>query len=188
LSLIEVMVASALALVVLTLVIQLFIPALRAWSDGQKRSEVGQNLLLTTGWLGEDVVRCSPGSLRLTDEGALVMKCAMGQTTDHNNPFSQLVAYWLEEGEIFRATLSLSDPEVEPSVTLADLRILKDRRRVADDVTTFDITVPQPWRLNVHLAVDKLGRKGEIRTAYSSIYAPFDLEMAEANETPAPGP
>lgn len=185
-TLIELMVASTLALVVLTLVIQLFIPALRAWSDSQRRSEVGQNLLVTTSWLGEDVVRCSPGSLKLTPEGALVMRCAMGQTVDHNNPFSQLVAYWLEEGEVFRATTMLSDPEAEPAVTLADLKGLTERRRVANQVTAFELTIPQPWRLEVHLAVDKEGRKGEVRTAYSSIYAPFDIELAEANEEQRP--
>ena len=181
-SLIEVMVASTLALVVLTLVIEIFIPALRAWTDGQKRSEVGQSLLVTSGWLREDVVRCAPGSLKLTDEGVLVMKCAMGQTVDHNNPFSQQVAYWKEEGDVFRATVMSDDPNAEPSVTLSDVRARQDRRRVAANVTAFEVVIPQGWRMELHLAVEKEGRKGEIRTAYSSIYAPLDLEIAAENE------
>jgi hypothetical protein len=185
-TLIELMVAATLALLVLTLVVQLFIPALRSWSDSQRRSEVSQNLLVTTSWLGEDVVRCSPGSLKLTPEGALVMRCAMGQTVDHNNPFSQLVAYWLEAGEVFRASTMLSDPEAEPPVTLAELKGLPEQRRVANQVTAFELTIPQPWRLEVRLALDKEGRRGEIRTSYSSIYAPFDIELAEANEERQP--
>ena len=51
-------------------------------------------------------------------------------------------------------------------------------------------TQPAPQK-GLFLAVDKEGRKGEIRTGYSSIYAPFDLEIAAENETetsPPPGP
>lgn len=190
-TLIEVMVASTLALVVLTLVVTIFIPALRAWTDGQKRSEVGQSLLITSGWLREDVVRCSPGSLKLTDEGVLVMKCAMGQTVDHNNPFSQQVAYWQEGSDLFRSTLMLADPDSETVPNLAGVRTWPDRRKVAGYVTDFEVLIPQGWRLELFLAVDKEGRKGEIRTGYSSIYAPFDLEIAAENETetsPPPGP
>jgi prepilin-type N-terminal cleavage/methylation domain-containing protein len=194
-TLVELLVGSVLMLVVLTLVIQIFIPALRAWADGQKRAEVGQSLLLTSNWLGEDVVRSAPDSLRVTDEGVLILKCALGQTTDHNNPFTQLVAYWQEGGRmvdgemvdvsLYRASQLLSDPEAVPSVTLADVRSWKDRRRVASDVTTFEVEIPQPWRLNLHLVVKRLGRQGEIRTGYSSIYAPLDLEIAADNATPS---
>lgn len=180
--------AATLALVVLTLVVTIFIPALRAWTDGQKRSEVGQGLLVSTGWLREDVVRSSPGSLKLTDEGVLVMKCALGQTVDHNNPFSQQVAYWREDDDLFRATLTLVDPDTEAIPSLADVRAWPDRRRVAGHLTEFLVTIPNGWRLELQLAVEKEGRKGEIRTGFSSIYAPFDLEIAGMNETPPPAP
>lgn len=188
-TLVEVLVASALASVVLSLVVQLLIPALRAWTDGQKRSEVGQSLLVTTSWLGEDVLRSSPSSLRLIGEHALVMKCAAGQTVDHNNPFSQAVGYWLEDGQIFRSTRTLADPEAElPPLVLDELKAMPDKRRVATNVTTFEIVIPQPWRIDLRLAVDKHGRKGEVKTAYSSIYAPFDLEMAAENAIPPAQP
>jgi prepilin-type N-terminal cleavage/methylation domain-containing protein len=189
-TLVELMVASTLSLVVLTLVVELLIPALRAWGDGQRRSEVGQALLVSTTWLGDDVVRASPGSLKVTDEGALVMKCALGQTSDDENPFCQFVGYWKEGAEVFRAAKILEDPEGEVAgTTLADLKALKDVHRVAANVTDFEISVPEPWRVDFHLAVDKDGRKGEIRTGYTSIYAPLDLEMAAENEaTPGATP
>ena len=191
-TLVELLVGSVLLLVVIALVAQLLIPALRAWSDGQKRAEVGQSVLLASSWLGEDVARSLPGSIRLTDEGVLVMQCALGQTTDHNNPFSQTVAYWLEGGRevdgerveesLFRASRS-GELEAEPSVLLTDVQAWPDRRRVAADVIAFAVEIPQPWRLELHLAVSKLGRKGELRTGFSSIYAPLDLEIATSNET-----
>lgn len=181
------MVASALFLVVLTLVFQLFLPALRAWKDGQKRSEVGQSLLLTSDWLGEDVIRSSPGSITLTPEGALVMKCAQGQTTDDSNPFNLMVGYWQEGSDLYRSTQVLSDPDAEVSgMTMADLAMLRDKRRVASGVTAFEVTTPQAWRVDLHLAVEREGRKGELRTGYASIYAPLDLEMADANASATP--
>lgn len=188
-TLIEVIVASTLALMLLTLVTQLFIPALRAWSDGQKRSEVGQSLLVTSNWLQDDILRSAPGSLKLTEDGIFIMKCALGQVEGYDNPFSQLVAYWLEDGDVYRATLPWDDPEAEPSLALSDLQTLKDKRKVATDVTTFDIEIPHRWRVTLHLAIDKMGRTGELRTAFSSVYAPLDLELAEANEkAPPPKP
>lgn len=187
-TLIEIIVASALGLVILTLLLQLFIPALRAWNDGQRRSEVGQSLLLSSKWLEDDILRCSPGSLELTEEEALVMKCALGQIEDYNNNFTEFVAYWCEDGDLYRATLQLDSPDAEPSLLLADLKALKNLRKVASGVEQFEVQVLNGWSAIVHLAVDKMGRRSEIRTAYSSIYAPFDLKIAEANETREPPP
>ncbi len=185
-TIVEVMVASMLALVILALAVQLFIPALRAWSEGQKRSEVDQNLLVASCWIGDDVTRCSPGSIRLTDQGALAMKCAQGQTTDHTNPFSQMVVYWQDQTDLLRATLALDDPDAEPSLALNDVRAWSEQRRVASDVSRFEVTIPDAWRLTLNLQISKSGRSGEIRTAFSSAYAPLDLEYAQANQQQTP--
>ncbi len=184
LSLIEVMVASTLALLAIGLCLTLFFPAMRAWKDGQKRSEVGQSVLMTSTWFGDDVVRSSPGSIQLTPEGIVVMKCAQGQTVNHENPFSQSVAYWQEDGALYRTTKVLADSETTPPSTLAEIKALPDRRRVASGVTKFEVLVnpEQPWLVSVALEVEKDGRKGTISTAYSSIYAPADREILEAEE------
>lgn len=184
-TLIELLVASVLALMVLTLAVQLFFPAMRAWSDGQKRSEVGQSVLITSTWIGDDVVRSSPGSVSLTPEGTLVMKCALGQTTDHNNPFSQLVAYWQDQGNLYRSTQTLVNPEVMPPTTLAALRAVADKRRVASGVTKFEVSLnpEEPWMVGLLLEVEKEGRKGAIATSYSSIYAPADREKLARTPT-----
>lgn len=186
-TLVELMVASVLALLILSLVVQLFFPAMRAWSDGQKRSEVGQSVLMTSTWIGDDVVRSSPGSVSLTPEGTLVMKCALGQTTDHSNPFSQLVAYWRDQGNLYRSAQTLSDPETLPPTTLTALRTVTDKRRVASGVTKFEISLnpEEPWVVGLLLEVEKEGRKGSIATSYSSIYAPADREKL-ARSTPNP--
>lgn len=184
LSLIEVLVASTLALLALGLCLTLFFPALRAWKDGQKRSEVGQSVLMTSTWFGDDVIRSSPGSIQVTPEGIVVMKCALGQTVSHENPFSQSVAYWQEGGALYRTTKTLADSETAPPSTLAELQALPDRRRVASGVTSFEVVVnpEQPWLVSLALEVEKEGRKGAISTGYSSIYAPSDREVLEAEE------
>lgn len=179
-TLIEILVASSLALVVLLVLVQLFIPALRAWTDGQQRSEIGQNLLITTQWLGDDITRSAPGSARLTDEGVLVMKCALGQTVDDSNPFSEFVAYWRDDDILYRSvqTLASSDDPV-PTATLAELAAVDNRRKIASGLTAFDVTIPREWRVQIHIAMKKLERSGEIQTAFTSIYAPFDISTAE---------
>ena len=184
LSLVEVMVASTLALLAIGLCISLFFPAMRAWKDGQKRSEVGQSVLMTSTWLGDDVVRSSPGSLQITPEGSVVMKCALGQTVNHENPFSQSVAYWRDGGELYRSTKILADSEAAVPSTLAEIQALTDRRRVASGVTKFEVVInpEQPWLVSLDLEVEKDGRKGAISTGYSSIYAPSDREILEPED------
>lgn len=179
-TLIELIVASTLALLVLLLGFQLFLPAMRAWTDGHKRSEVSQGLLVTSKWVGDDVLRSAPGSLKLSSEDVLSMKCSLGQTDGQDNKFDQFVVYWVDQGELYRGHQIVPDDQPDPSVALADLSNLEGRRRVASDVTSFEVTLPQSWRVELHLGVDKLGRTGELRTSFSSIYAPFDLEIAEA--------
>lgn len=178
-TLVEVLVASTLALLVLTLTVRLLIPALRAWSDGQKRSEVSQSVLITSGWIGDDVTRAAPNSIALTPEGSLVMRCARGQTVDHTNPFSEQVAYWQEQGHLYRTVQPLSEPDAEPPLTtLSALRAAPDRRRVASGVTRFEIELnPEtPWLVGLSFEVDKQGRKAAILTSFCSIYAPADRE------------
>lgn len=178
-TLVEVLVASTLALLVLTLTIRLLIPALRAWSDGQRRSEVSQSVLMTSGWIGDDVTRAAPNSISLTPEGSLVMRCSRGQTVDHTNPFSELVVYWQEQGQLYRTVQQLNEGEDElPLTTIAALAAVPDRRRVASGVTKFEIELnPEtPWLVGLALEVDRLGRKGAILTSFSSIYAPADRE------------
>lgn len=178
-TLVEVLVASTLALLVLTLTVRLLFPALRAWSDGQKRSEVSQSVLITSGWLDDDVTQAAPNSIALTPEGSLIMRCARGQTVDHTNPFLKLVAYWQEQGHLYRTVQQLNESEGEiPATTLAALRAAPDRRRVASGVTRFEIELnPEtPWLVGLAFEVDKEGRKAAILTSFCSIYAPVDRE------------
>lgn len=178
-TLIELVIASALALVALLVGFQLFVPALKAWSDGQKRSEVSQGLLVTSNWIGDDVLRSSPGSLVVTPEGALVMRTSLGQRDSGVAQFDQFVVYWVREGDLFRSHQALGDSDPEPSTFGADLDALPGKRRLSSNVTDFEPVVLQDWQISLYLAVNKLGRRGEIRTAFTSIYAPFDLEIAE---------
>lgn len=175
-TLIEVTVASFVFSILLLVSIQVMIPALRAWSDGQKRSELSQASLVTSNWLGDDVLRSSPSATKLTDEGVLVLLCTPGsQRTDHNNEFSELVAYWRSGTDLFRANTSLTSTDTgPPTVTLAELDNFDSKRRVAAGVQVFTVTVPQPWQVDLHLELEKLGRNAEIVTSYTSMYAPFD--------------
>lgn len=180
-TLVEVMVAGGLGLLVLTLVFQLFLPALRAWSDGQRRAEVGQSLLVTSTWVGDDVLRSSPGSMNVTADNILFMQCAEGPTVSSDNPFSQFVVYSLESGgNLYRSVKQLGEGETPPTPTLSEIRSWKDRRKVGSNLTLFEVAVPQEWRLDLHLTLDKDGRKGEYRTGFASIYGPLDPGIAEA--------
>lgn len=186
-TLIEVMVASVLALLVLTLIFQLFLPALRAWSDGQRRAEVGQSLLVTSTWIGDDVVRSSPGSLDNSTANMLIMHCSLGPTDTADNPFNQRVVYTLEDGgDLYRSVKELVDGESPPLPTPAEVKIWKDRRRVGSNLTLFQALVPQEWRIELHMMLDKEGRKGEMKTGFASIYGPLDPAIAEATPTPEP--
>ncbi len=178
-TLVELIVASTLALVVLLVGFQLFLPAMRAWTDGQKRSEVSQGLLVTTNWIGDDVLRSSPGSLGVTPEGALFMRSSQGQRDSGETRFDQFVVYWVSEGELFRSYQTLNENDPLPSTAASVLNSLPNKRRLSSNVTRFTATVVRDWQVNLYLAVDKLGRQGEIRTAFTSVYAPFDLEIAE---------
>lgn len=186
----EVLVASFVFSLLMAVAFKVLVPALRAWSDGQRRSEVSQSLLVTANWLGDDIVRSSPDSIQKTPEGILVMRCALGQQTDHNNEFDQLVAYWEENGDLFRGSKTLPPGSTgPPQLTLADLDSLESKRRVGSSLDLFDITVTQPWRVDVHLKVLKEGRKGEILTSFSSMYAPFDPNVVEEDMSkPEPEP
>lgn len=190
-TLVEVVVASFVFSLLMTVAIKVLIPALNAWSDGQKRSEVSQSLLLTANWLGDDVVRSSPDSIQTTDEGLLVMKCALGQQADHTNEFKELVVYWEENGDLFRGDKTLATPGAGPTTIARDeLDTLESKRRIASDLELFEVTVVQPWRVELHLRVLRDGRQGEIRTSFTSMYAPFDPNIVEedlAQPEPTPG-
>ena len=194
-TLIEVIVAAFVISILLTVAVQVFVPAMRAWGDGQKRSEVTQGLLVTSNWIADDIQRCSPNSLNLTDEGILVMRTSRGLGADHTNEFNEVVAYWVENGELFRGDRDegAGANTGPPALTLTDVGALETKRRVASGVTTFEVNIVQPWRINLHMVVtrgqspagneivnDTL-RSAEIRTSYSSMYAPFDPNVAEAS-------
>ncbi len=186
-TLVEVMVAGTLAFLVLTLVFQLFLPALRAWSDGQRRAEVGQSLLVTSTWIGDDVVRSNPSSLNVTADNFLVMQCAQGPTISSENPFNQFIVYSLENGtDLYRSVKPLADGETPPTPTLSEVQSWKDRRRVGSNLTLFAVTVPQEWRVDLHLTLDKDGRKGEMKTGFASIYGPLDPSVADPSPSPTP--
>jgi type II secretory pathway component PulJ len=189
-TLVEIVVATFVMSMLLVVSVKVFIPAMRAWSDGQKRSEVGQSLLVTTSWLGDDVVRSAPDSMELTEEGILGMRCALGQQESFENEFKELVAYWIVEKVMYRADKTLETAGTGPPVlTLVDLETFESTRRVGSGVEVFEVEVVQPWRMEIHLVVEKDGRSAEIRTGFSSMYAPFDpntkeKELAEEEVVP----
>lgn len=186
-TLVEIIVATFILSLLLTVVIQVMLPALRAWSEGQKRSEVTQGALVTATWLGDDVLRSSPNSMLVNDEGILVMRCASGQQVDHTNDFNQLVAYWREGEDLYRADTVLTTAVSGPAnVTLAEVADFDTRRRVASGVTTFDIDLTRPWRLDLDLELQKGGRRAGIQTSFTSMYTPFDTNLAEPTPTPSP--
>lgn len=185
-TLIEISVASFVLSILLLVAAKVFAPAMRAWADGQKRSEVSQSLLVTANWIGDDVVRSSPGSLVYTAEQVLGMKCSLGQSKDENNPFNQVVAYWREKDELFRGddiVTGVDDPALPPNLTKADLPKMATHRRVSSQVKDFGVEVVQPWRIVLHLQLERDGRSAVLETSYSSIYAPFDPNIAEEQPT-----
>ncbi len=112
------------------------------------------------------------------------MKCTPGQTSSHVTAFSDAVAYWLEGEELYRGSQDLSalpdeDPARPPSITIAEVIDLHSKRKIASKVKTFEAKVVVPWRLTLNIEIDRGGRTVAIRTAYSSIYAPFDPNLAE---------
>ncbi|MCA9775669.1 MAG: prepilin-type N-terminal cleavage/methylation domain-containing protein [Candidatus Eremiobacteraeota bacterium] len=179
-TLVEIVVASFVMSILLTVMVKVLVPALRAWSDGQKRSEVGQSLLVTTSWLGDDIVRSAPDSLSVNEEGILGMRCALGQQESYENEFKEVVAYWIVEKELYRADKTLDESASgAPLLTLEELQSFESKRRVGSGVEVFEVTAVTPWRVDVHLVVEKDGRSAEIRTGFSSMYAPFDPNTKE---------
>ena len=183
-TLIEIMVASVLLLLVLLVAVQILIPALRAWTDGQKRSEVSQGLLVTSNWLAEDVIRAAPDSMRLTSDDVLLMRCALGQETDHTNEFKEVVAFWVENETLYRATHLLAVPSAGlPTFSLGEVQLWTTRRTLATGVKKFEVNVINPWRLEFALSLEKQGRLGETKSSFSSIYAPLDASIAESEDS-----
>jgi hypothetical protein len=179
-TLVEITVASFLLSLVLLVTVNVLVPALNAWSDGQRRSEVSQGLMLAANWLGDDVTRSSPNSIKLTDEGVLVMQCALNQQADDSNEFNEMVAYWVEGKELFRGDRTLGEAgPTPPEVTIGELSGLESKRRIASGVEEFKVEIVQAWRIELHLRIERNGREGELQTSYSSIYAPFDPNVAE---------
>lgn len=193
-TLVEITVASFLLTLLLTVAVKVFIPAMKSWADGQKRSEASQSALVTANWIGDDMLRSSPGSVQLTPEKILVMKCAPSQTKDHTNTFSQAVAFWLDGSTLYRGSQDLTslpddDPGAPPAVGVADLLKLDAKRKLSENVGAFDAEVVQPWRIVLRMKIDRGGRTVALETSYSSIYAPFDPNIAEAQndlDNPAP--
>ena len=189
LSLVEIVVATFVMSILLVVSVKILIPALHAWSDGQKRSEVGQSLLVTTSWIGDDVVRSAPDSMELTEEGILAMRCALGQQESFENEFRELVAYWVSEKVMYRADDTQDAGGTGPPMLMMDdLEAFESTRRVGSGVEVFEVDVVQPWRMEIHLVVTKDERSAEIRTGFSSMYAPFDPNTKEKDmeepETP----
>lgn len=188
-TLVEVLVGFFLTSVLLTVLLTVLVPAMRAWTDGQKRSELGQSLLVTTSWLGDDIVRSAKDSISLNDQGMLIMRCALGQQDSHENEFNETVVYWIEGKELFRADKSTSGSgSGSPEITPEDLETFDSQRKVASGVEVFEVNVVKPWRVDLYMKVEKNGRSAEIRTGYSSIYAPLDPNKATELEEEASEP
>ena len=113
------------------------------------------------------------------------MRCAASTPTDENNEFSEAVAYWLDEKELFRGVLgSTGVSGTPPETDLTELGGLRTKRRIASGVESFEVTLTasRPWQVLVQIELERDGRRGAIRTAFSSIYAPLDPNVASRNE------
>ena len=186
-TLIEIVVASFLLSLVLLVAIQVFVPAMRAWTDGQRRSEVGQSLLVTSNWIGDDMLRSAPDSCELTEESIFSLKCTPGKQVNHEVKFSTEVAYWLDGTTLYRAQRENDNGETGPiTPLLADLDGYDSKRRVGSDITIFEVELKQPWLIELHLKCDKEGRSSEIKTGFASIYAPFEPEEEAEPEEETP--
>lgn len=182
-SLAEVMVSAFVFSLLMTVVFQVFVPAMRAWSDGQRRSEASQGLLVTTNWIGDDIVRSSPDSLTVNEQGLFYMTCTLGAQEDYTADFNELVVYWVKDKVLYRAHRSMGEGSSAPlDLTMDEVTGFNSVRRMATGVELFEVKLEVPWRADIHMKVKKDGRESELRTAFSSIFAPFDPNVAERTE------
>ncbi|MFA5507241.1 MAG: hypothetical protein WC314_00360 [Vulcanimicrobiota bacterium] len=177
-TLVEVIVAFFLTSVLFTVVITVLVPALRAWTDGQKRSELGQSLVVALNWLGDDIGRAAKDSIVLTEQGVLLMKCTPARPQTHEVEFNEVVVYWLDGSDLLRAQkISPDEDPGPPPLAVGEHLSLDTRRRVASGVEVFEVQVPNPWRVEVRMVVKNDDRSAEARSGFSSIYAPLDPEI-----------
>lgn len=195
-SLVEILVASSVLSLILLVTTRVMIPALKAWSDGQKRSELTQNALVFSNWMRGDFLRSSPDSTEIDNNGNLVLNCALQQANSHELDFSERVIYWRNDTNIRRASQNhRTDKPNNPVATLDDLSNFDSVRRLTANVAPDEIdstgqTVSSyqvrinpntPWRVTLYLKLQKEQRIAEVQTSFSSIYAPFDTNIAEAD-------
>ena len=174
------------------------LPALRAWSDGQKRSELTQSALVVSNWIRQDFLRSSPDSAQADDKGMLTLDCAIKKRESHESEFSEQVIYWREGRNIRRASQNkvVNDPDFL-TATLEDLAGFDSVRRLSAHVapdeldsegqtrSSYEIQIGAntPWRATLYLKLQKEDRVAEIQTSFSSIYAPFDAKFVETDNS-----
>jgi len=139
----EVLVGSGLAMLVLTVAVMVFIPALRVWNRGQARAEVQQAALVGGNWLRRDVEHAAPetlywegGGLRLVVQGRPLKHDATGASL-----WQEHVFYWLgSEGDLHRQVRELTPPPSEPPVLGVPPRD-PQARVIARNIYAFEGTV-----------------------------------------------
>lgn len=113
----EVLVGGGLALLVLSVAVMVFVPALRVWNRGQARSEVQQAAMVGGTWLRRDIEHAAPetiywegGGLRMVVQGRPLEHNAAGDALWHEHVF-----YWLgDAGTLHRQARELDPPPSEP--------------------------------------------------------------------------
>ncbi len=153
-SLAEVLIASGLAMLVLTVGVMVFIPALRVWNRGQARSEVQQAAIVSGNWLRRDIEHAAPesiywegGGLRMVVQGRPLEYDASGAAKWHEHVF-----YWLEKGDLHRQARELKPAPTEPPVLPAPARD-PQAHVIARNIYAFDCAVDKE-KVRYHLEAD----------------------------------
>ena len=155
LSLGEVLVGSGLALLVLTVGVMVFIPALRVWNRGQARSEVQQAAVVGENWLRRDIEHAAPESLYW--EGGTLRMVVQGRPLEHDPAGAALwhekVYYWLgPQGDLKRQSEEITPPPTEPPALTNPARD-PQARTIARHVYAFDCSVNGD-KVRIHLEAD----------------------------------
>ncbi len=180
--------AASLCLLLLSVLFNLFIPALRMWVEGQRRAEAGQQLALAYARLKEDLAQSVPRSLTITEERRLSMVCQQQATEGYHLITDQEVLYGCNDGVLWRATTPDSDlqslrPWEDPASTSGG-----PSRPVARGVKEWQVALPQPWQCSVRLELESYGHSVVLLTTVASLYAPTsarrkqDAPEAEASD------
>lgn len=139
-TLLEVLVAAALLLLVLSLAVTVFKPALLTWIRGQQRSEAQRSVLVAGRWLRHDVEVCSADAIVIDSGAVMMVLCSPQGECDPTGEtrWTEAVLYWVDSrGGLRRQAWTLA-PETDPEAVTVPARD-PEARVVARDIQLFDV-------------------------------------------------